>query len=78
MNIHEYQAAELLETYGIPINAGKVVLAINAWSLAVPELRRGIFVITSDDAISAPAGDFLERHRWTNGPIITNAALVVL
>lgn len=55
------------------ITAGKVVLAMNAWATQIPELGRGVFVITSDDAVSAPAGDALERCRWRNGPIITNS-----
>jgi succinyl-CoA synthetase beta subunit len=38
MNIHEYQAAELLETYGIPINAGKVVTTADEAALAAQQL----------------------------------------
>jgi succinyl-CoA synthetase beta subunit len=38
MNIHEYQAAELLETYGIPINAGKVVTTADEAALATQQL----------------------------------------
>jgi glycine/D-amino acid oxidase-like deaminating enzyme len=59
------------------VTAERVVLAINAWSLGIPELRRGIFVITSDDAVTAPAPDFLQRHRWTKGPILTNSSVFV-
>jgi glycine/D-amino acid oxidase-like deaminating enzyme len=59
------------------VEARHMVLAMNAWSLAIPELRRGIFVITSDDAVSAPAPAFLARHRWQTGPLITNSAVFV-
>jgi succinyl-CoA synthetase beta subunit len=41
MNIHEYQAAELLETYGIPINAGKVVTTADEAALAAQQLGGG-------------------------------------
>ncbi len=59
------------------LTAGRVVLAINAWSLRVPELRPGILVITSDDAITAPVPDFLNRQCWRQGPIITNSSVFV-
>ena len=59
------------------MNANQVVLAMNAWSLAFPELRRGIFVITSDDVITEPAKDLIARHHWRDGPIITNSAMFV-
>lgn len=38
MNIHEYQAAELLETYGIPINAGKVATTAEEAALAAQQV----------------------------------------
>jgi succinyl-CoA synthetase beta subunit len=38
MNIHEYQAAELLETYGIPINAGKIATTAEEAALAAQQL----------------------------------------
>lgn len=41
MNIHEYQAAELLETYGIPINAGKVATTAEEVALAAQQLSGG-------------------------------------
>ncbi len=41
MNIHEYQAAELLETYGIPINSGKVATTAEETALAAQQLCGG-------------------------------------
>lgn len=41
MNIHEYQAAELLEAYGIPINAGKVATTADEAALAAQQLNGG-------------------------------------
>jgi glycine/D-amino acid oxidase-like deaminating enzyme len=59
------------------VRAARVILAMNAWSLALPELRRGIFVITSDDAITEPATPFLEQRRWLGGPIVTDSGVFV-
>lgn len=59
------------------VTAERVVLAMNAWSLAVAELRSAILVITSDDGVTAPVPDFLERRRWRQGPIVTNSAVFV-
>lgn len=64
-------------TDGGRVTAERVVLAINAWSLAVPELRPGILVITSDDGVTGPVPDFLARHRWSAGPIVTNSSIFV-
>jgi glycine/D-amino acid oxidase-like deaminating enzyme len=59
------------------IKAKRVALAINAWSLAFPELRSGILVITSDDMTTKPAPEFIARHRWRDGLIVTDSALFV-
>ena len=67
----------VVATPGGRVTAERVVLAINAWSLRVPELRPGILVITSDDGVTAPVPDFLAKHRWSAGPIITNSAVFV-
>ncbi len=63
----------VVETSGGSITAGKIVIAMNAWSTQLRELARGIFVITSDDIISNPMPEQLDRAGWTNGPIITNS-----
>jgi len=83
--IHEASPMRRLErgsrpsvhTPGGRIQADRVILAMNAWSLAVPELRPGILVITSDDGVTSPVPDFLERHRWGAGPIVTNSGVFV-
>jgi len=59
------------------VRAGRVVLAINSWSLAFPELRSGILVITSDDMVTRPAPEFIAGHRWRDGLIVTDSALFV-
>lgn len=59
------------------VDAGRVILCMNAWSLALPELRPGILVITSDDVVTPPVPDFLERHRWRQGPLVTDSGVFV-
>ena len=38
-----------------------VILTMNAWSLMIPELRPAIFVIASDDAVTAPIPELLAK-----------------
>jgi glycine/D-amino acid oxidase-like deaminating enzyme len=57
--------------------ADRVILAMNAWSLAIAELRSGILVITSDDVVTPPVPEFLDRHRWRSGPILTDSSVFV-
>lgn len=59
------------------VEAGRVLLCMNAWSLAIPELRPGILVITSDDLVTPPIPAFLERHRWRQGPLMTDSGVFV-
>lgn len=67
----------LIETDAGQVLARRVVLAMNAWSTAVPELDRGIFILTSDDAVSDPVPDFMAQRRWADGPILTDSAVFV-
>ncbi len=59
------------------VTAERVVLAMNAWSLALPELRSAILVIASDDWISQPVPELLERHRYDRGPIFCDSQVFV-
>ena len=45
MNIHEYQAKDILKTYGIPVLRGKVLLNPNEAEKAVEELTGPIWVV---------------------------------
>lgn len=59
------------------VGVGKVVLALNAWSIRVPELRRGLAVIGSDIVATEPAPEHLARLGWTNGLAISDSRMLV-
>lgn len=57
--------------------AERIVLTLNAWSLAIPELRDAILVIASDDAVTAPVPDRLERAGYLRKPLISDSQTFV-
>ncbi len=59
------------------VRCGKLVLAINAWSAAVPELSPGIFNISSDDAVSKPIPDKLDAVGYRRGPLMIDSRVFV-
>jgi glycine/D-amino acid oxidase-like deaminating enzyme len=64
-------------TAGGAVTAAKVVLALNAWAAAVPELRRSLVVIASDIVATAPAPERLEAIGWTDGMCISDSRMLV-
>ena len=66
-----------VETARGAVTAGKVVLAINAWSLAVPELAPAIVVIGAEMAVTDPVPDQLERMGWRDGPMYSDSRTFV-
>jgi glycine/D-amino acid oxidase-like deaminating enzyme len=85
VRIHENSAMTRLErrqpvtvhTARGRLRAGRVVLAMNSWSAQLPELRPAILVIASDDAVTAPAPDLLERLGYKAGPIMNDSQTFV-
>jgi putative aminophosphonate oxidoreductase len=59
------------------LTADRVVLAINAWSGQVRELRRAFVVVSSDIAITEPAGEGLSGSGWRDGACISDSRLMV-
>jgi putative aminophosphonate oxidoreductase len=59
------------------VSASKVVLALNAWAAALPELRRFLVVIASDVVATAPAPDRLEAIGWNDGMCISDSRMLV-
>src|SRR5205807_8924685 len=47
------------------VTAAKVVLALNAWAAALPEVRRSLVVIASDIVATTPAPERLASIGWT-------------
>jgi putative aminophosphonate oxidoreductase len=56
------------------VRAAKVVLALNAWTASLPELRRALVVIASDVVATAPAPD---RLGLTDGMCISDSRMLV-
>lgn len=59
------------------VRAGKIVLAMNAWSAGVAELSPALFNISSDDAASLPMPDELERIGYRRGPLMIDSRVFV-
>lgn len=57
--------------------AKKLVLATNAWTAGLQELRRSIIVLSSDMIATAPAPDRIAETGWTGGECITDSRLMV-
>lgn len=54
-----------------------VVLALNAWTAALPELRRALVVIPSDVIATAPFPDRLRELGWPAGTCIDDSRMMV-
>jgi putative aminophosphonate oxidoreductase len=59
------------------VTAERIVLALNAWSAALPELSRALVVIASDIVATAPAPDRLAAIGWTDGICISDSRMLV-
>lgn len=77
MNNFERSSPAVLQTPNGSITATRVVLANNAWSAEIPELRRTILPVTSTIVATAPIPDRLEKIGWTGGEAITDSQLMV-
>jgi glycine/D-amino acid oxidase-like deaminating enzyme len=67
----------VVNTPGGRIVADRVVIAMNAWSARLKELRRAFVVAASDIVITEPAPDELERIGWRDGVSISDSRLMV-
>jgi putative aminophosphonate oxidoreductase len=59
------------------VEADAIVLALNAWALQVPELRRAIVAVSSDMIATAPMPEKLAASGWTGGECVSNSRLMV-
>ncbi|RVC25226.1 FAD-dependent oxidoreductase, partial [Mesorhizobium sp. M7A.F.Ca.AU.002.02.1.1] len=66
-----------VETAKGTVSCGKVVLAMNAWSGAIPELAPAIFNISSDDAMSQPIPDLLDKIGYRRAPLMIDSRVFV-
>ncbi|MBX3566540.1 MAG: FAD-dependent oxidoreductase [Rhizobiaceae bacterium] len=67
----------VVETERGRVRAGRLVLAINAWSAAVPELAPALFIISSDDAASKPMPEMLDKAGYRRGPLMIDSRVFV-
>ena len=67
----------VVRTPGGQVTADRVVLAINAWSGQVRELRRAFVVVASDIAITDPVPEALSNSGWRDGSCISDSRLMV-
>ena len=59
------------------LTAARVILTLNGWSAAIPELRAGILVIASDDAITQPVPGLLDRFGYRRAPLVSDSQTFV-
>ena len=59
------------------VSAERVVLALNAWAAALPELRRYLVVIASDMIATGQIAPRLSDIGWTGGLAISDSRLLV-
>jgi putative aminophosphonate oxidoreductase len=59
------------------IRADKVVLAMNAWGVRFPELRKAMVVVSSDIIVTEPLPERLREIGWTNGLGISDSRMLV-
>jgi glycine/D-amino acid oxidase-like deaminating enzyme len=67
----------VVETPQGRVTAGKLVLAMNAWSAGVRELAPALFVIASDDAVSVPMPESLAAAGYARGPLMIDSRVFV-
>jgi glycine/D-amino acid oxidase-like deaminating enzyme len=77
MTALERCAMPRVRTAGGSITAERVVLTMNAWMTRFPELRPGVLVIASDDAMTAPIPDLLETSGYRNAPLMNDSQIFV-
>jgi glycine/D-amino acid oxidase-like deaminating enzyme len=59
------------------IQAERVVLALNAWSVRIAELRRALVVISSEMIATEPIPERLHEIGWSNGLAISDSRMMV-
>ena len=78
--IHEGTAVTRLDagppavavTAGGRVRARQAVLAVNAWAVGWPRLRRRLVAWSSYLVLTAPAPELLERIGWTGGEVVSD------
>ena len=84
VRIHEHTVVRRIdrsgmrvETAGGSVEAGKIVIANNAWAASIRELRRLLVVVSSDIVATEPIPDRLAEIGWTGGECITDCQQMI-
>lgn len=77
MSVLERRSPPAVRTRRGRMTADRIVLAMNAWSVGLRELRSAILVIASDDAVTGPAPGLLERIGYKARPLISDSQVFV-
>jgi len=73
----ERTAEPRIHTAAGSITAKTCVLTMNAWSLGIPELKSAIVVLASDDAVTEPVPDLLEKLGYLGKPLMGDSQTFV-
>ena len=70
MNIHEYQAKQILKDYGAPVSEGRIVLRAEDAKTAAGELEGPVWVVKAQiHAGGRGKGQFLEPEAGIKGGV---------
>ncbi|MEI6533830.1 MAG: FAD-binding oxidoreductase [Verrucomicrobiaceae bacterium] len=67
----------VVETARGRMEAPICVLTLNAWSASLPELRSSILVIASDDAVTEPVPELLDKMGYRRRPLLGDSQTFV-
>jgi len=59
------------------VTAGRVVLALNAWAAALPEVRRALVVVASDIVVTEPVPERLAATGWAPDLAVSDSRRLV-
>lgn len=59
------------------VSAPTVVLAINAWASKIPQIGRGLVVVSSDIIATEPIPDMLDAAGWRDGSAVSDSRRLV-
>lgn len=70
MNIHEYQAKEILRKFGVPVSRGKIAFSVDEAVAAAKELNHPLYVVKSQiHAGGRGKGKFVELPEGSKGGV---------
>lgn len=84
IRIHEHSPMTRLDGGGpvvhtsrATVRARRVVLAVNAWATALPEVRRVVVPLSSHVVVTEPVPDRLRELGWTGGELLVDSRMLL-